>query len=128
MADENRYNDEDKNSRKGGEFKVPPRTWVVWIAIFGGIILLMLFKERMDSPGEVLTQYRFQQLVESNQIKEATVNYSPQNPLLNEVVGKYYKDADRKGEAVPFRAKVRLTEKMEEKLYALPQFEARLRR
>jgi len=128
MADDNRYNDDDKNSRKGGEFKVPPRTWVVWIAIFGGIILLMLLKERMDTPGDVLSQYRFQQLVDSNQIAQATVNYSPQNPALNEVIGKYYKDyrdSEHKGEAVPFRAKVRLTEKMEEKLYALPQFEPR---
>ena len=40
MPEDNRYNDEEKNSRKGGEFKVPPRTWIVWIAIFGGIILL----------------------------------------------------------------------------------------
>ena len=42
MADENRYNDDEKNPKRGGEFKVPPRTWIVWIAIFGGIILLML--------------------------------------------------------------------------------------
>lgn len=123
MSDDNRYNDDDKNSKKGGEFKVPPRTWIVWIAIFGGIILLMLFKERMDSPGEVLTQYRFQQLVDSNLIVQATVNYSAQNPLLNEVIGKYYKDGDKRSEPTAFRAKVRLTEKMEEKLYALPQFE-----
>ena len=44
MADDNkRYNDDDKNPRRNGEFRVPPRTWIVWIAIFGGIILLMLF-------------------------------------------------------------------------------------
>jgi len=96
MADDNRYNDEDKNSKKGGEFKVPPRTWLVWIAIFGGIILLMLFKERMDAPGELLSQSRFWQLVDSNQIASAIINYSPQNPSLNEVVGKYYRDSDHK--------------------------------
>ena len=33
MADE-KYNDDDKPSKKGGEFRVPPRTWIVWIAIF----------------------------------------------------------------------------------------------
>jgi len=122
MADDNRYNDEDKNSKKGGEFKVPPRTWLVWIAIFGGIILLMLFKERMDAPGELLSQSRFWQLVDSNQIASAIINYSPQNPSLNEVVGKYYRDSDHKAE-VPFRAKVRLTPNMEEKLYQKSQFE-----
>src|SRR5690348_5907157 len=123
MSDDNKHSDDEKNSRKGGEFRVPPRTWIVWIAIFGGIILLMLFKEKMDAPGEIIGQYRFQQLVDSNQIAQATINYNPQNPL-NEVIGKYYKDNDHRTE-VPFRAKVRLTEKMEEKLYGLPQFEPR---
>ena len=122
MPDDNRYNDDDKNSKKGGEFKVPPRTWLVWIAIFGGIILLMLFKERMDAPGELVSQPRFWQLFDSNQIASAVVNYSPQNPSLNEIVGKYYRDGDHKTE-VPFRAKVRLTPNMEEKLYSRPQFE-----
>ena len=46
MSDENKHSEDEKNSKKGGEFRVPPRTWVVWIAIFGGIILLMLLKER----------------------------------------------------------------------------------
>jgi len=51
MPDE-KYNDDDKSSKKGGEFRVPPRTWIVWIAIFGGIILLMLAKERMTPQSE----------------------------------------------------------------------------
>ncbi len=133
MSDENRINDDDKNPRKGAEFRVPPRTWIVWIAIFGGIILLMLFRERMDGQGEVLSQYRFQQLVESNLIAQAVVNYSPQSPFLTEVTGKYYKvDADGnrvtengQEKLVPFRAKARLTDKFEEKLLANPRFEFR---
>ena len=104
MSDENKHNEDEKNSRKGGEFRVPPRTWVVWIAIFGGIILLMLLKERMEAPGEVISQYRFQQLVDSNQIVQATVNYNPQNPL-NEVMGKYLKVENGRSVETPFRAK-----------------------
>ena len=107
MSDDNKHSDEEKNPRKGGEFRVPPRTWIVWIAIFGGIILLMLFKEKMEAPGELISQYRFQQLVDSNQIAQATINYNPQNPL-NEVIGRYYKDSDHKVDA-PFRAKVWLS-------------------
>jgi cell division protease FtsH len=121
MADDNRYNDDDRNSRKS-EFKVPPRTWLVWIAIFGGIILLMLFKEKMDTPGETLSQSKFWELVDSNLIAKATVNYSPQSQALNEINGFYYRDSDRKAE-VPFRAKVRLTQNMEEKLYQTGHFE-----
>src|SRR5215470_16083652 len=105
MADDNKYSDDDKNPRKG-EFRVPPRTWIVWIAIFGGIILLMLFKEKLDSPADPISQYTFQQMVDSNQITEATINYSPQSPALNEVIGKYIKPDKSIGQ---FRAKVRLT-------------------
>src|ERR1700693_5365951 len=115
MADDNRHSDDEKTPRKSGEFRVPPRTWIVWILIFGGIILLMLFKEKMAEPGEVLTQHAFQDLVDANQIATASINYSPQN-LLNEVVGKYYKDSDHKVLA-PFRARVRLTPAMEEALF-----------
>jgi cell division protease FtsH len=123
MPDDNKYNDNGKNPRKGGEFRVPPRTLVVWIAIIAGITLLMLFRDRMDQQGDVLTQYRFQQLVDSNQIVQATINYNPQNPDLREIVGKYWKlDNDRKVE-VPFRVKARLYPDLEKKLLTLPQFD-----
>src|SRR5258708_18939274 len=120
MSDENKYNDEDKNPKKGGEFRVPPRTWIVWIAIFGGIILLMLFKDRMETQGEILPPFAFFQKVESNQVAQATINYNPQSPLLTEITGKYYK-TDSQGKRLPesdprnlvtFRTKARLTEKM----------------
>src|SRR5436190_256401 len=133
MPDDNRYNDDDKGSRKGGEFKVPPRTWLVWIAIFGGIILLMLFKDRLDSQDKMLSQFMFQQLVESNQIARAIINYSPQNPCRTDIAGEYYK-TDSQGkrlksndqdEKVPFRAKARLTPKLEKKILSMPQFEVR---
>ena len=125
MSDDNKHREDDKNPKKGGEFKVPPRTMVVWIAIIGGITLLMLFKDRMDSPGEFVNQYKFQQLVESNQIVQATINYNPQSPDLREITGKYWKlDGERKVE-VPFRAKARLLPDLEKKLLSLPQFEPR---
>src|SRR6266487_3268846 len=91
MSDENKYNDDEKNPKKGGEFRVPPRTWIVWIAIFGGIITLMLVKDKMEAQGDSLKQYKFQQLVDSKQIAEATINYSPQNGALTEITGKYYR-------------------------------------
>src|SRR5689334_10153262 len=133
MSDEsNKQHDDDKNPKKGGEFKVPPRTWVVWIAIFGGIILLMVMRDRWESPGQLISQYKFQQLVESNLIAQATLNYNPQDPYLTEVVGKYYK-VDSTGVRIQgkdgdaqesFRAKVRLTRPLENKILSgtNPQF------
>src|SRR5512144_1169127 len=122
MADENKYSDDEKNSRKSGEFRVPPRTWVVWIAIFGGIVLLMLFKDRMEPPGDVLNQYTFQQLVEANQISKATISYNPQDPDLREVTGKY---VNSNKVLTAFRAKVRLLPELEKKLLASDKFEPR---
>ena len=125
MSDDKKNKDDDKNPKKGGEFRVPPRTMVVWIAILGGIVLLMLFRDRMDTPGDVLNQYTFQQLVESNQIVQATINYSPQSPDLREITGKYRKiENDQKSET-PFRAKVRLYPELEKKLLGLKQFDPR---
>ena len=81
--------------------RLPSRTWIVWAAVFGGIILLMIFKDRKELPGDILTQYAFEELVESNQILHATINYNAQGSALNEVVGKYYKIEDgRKVEVV----------------------------
>jgi cell division protease FtsH len=135
MSDDNKYNEDDKNSKKGGEFRVPPRTWVVWIAIFGGIILLMVMRDRWESPGTLINQYQFQQLVDSNQIAKATINYNPQDPYLTEIVGTFYKtdsagvrmqgkDGDMKEN---FRGKFRLTNRLERKLLSgqYPQFEVK---
>ncbi len=131
MADDNKYNDDDKNTRKGGEFRVPPRTWIVWIAIFGGIIALMVAKDKMDWQGEILTEYQFLQKMASNQIAQATINYSPQSPFLTDIVGKYYKPEKDgtvvrdKTHEVPFRAKARLTEAMENSLLTRENIEVR---
>ncbi|HSU55524.1 MAG TPA: ATP-dependent zinc metalloprotease FtsH, partial [Candidatus Dormibacteraeota bacterium] len=136
MSDDNKHTDEDKNQKKPGDFRVPPRTWLVWIAIFGGIIMLMLMKDRWETQGDVLTEYKFWQLVNSNQIASATIYYSPQNPLLTEIIGKYYRlnsEGDRiKEQNQPnldrqyaFRTKARLTEMMENRLLRRPEFEVR---
>src|SRR5437867_12593730 len=82
MSDENKYNDEEKTPKKGGEFRVPPRTWIVWIAIFGGIITLMLVKDKMEWQGESLKQFTFQKLVDANLISDAIINYNPQSGAL----------------------------------------------
>jgi hypothetical protein len=68
-----------------GDFRVPPRTWIIWISIFGGIILLMLAREPMDSPGEILSQHAFQRLVDEKLIARATIKYNPQNVALTEM-------------------------------------------
>ena len=38
MADDNKNQDNDKGGKKNGEFRLPPRTWLVWVIIIGGIV------------------------------------------------------------------------------------------
>ncbi len=123
MANDNKFGDDDKGGKRAPDFRVPPRTWVIWIAIFSGIIALMLLKDRVGTQGSLLTQAQFFRLYDSNQIAQATINYGGQS-VLDDVVGTYYRtDAegnrimkDGRPDEVPFRAKVRLTPEMEQKL------------
>ena len=131
MADENKFNGDDKNGKRSGEFRVPPRTWLVWIVILGGIVALISMKDRLDSRGEILSQYQFFEKVNSNLVASVKINYGAQSVYLQEIVGNYFK-TDRDGQKimengkpvlVPFHAKVRLTEQMENKLFGLPEIE-----
>src|SRR6185503_14085271 len=121
MADEKNLKDDEK---KGGEFRIPPRTWIIWSAIISSVLLLLMFnKDKLESPSQVLTQYEFTQLVHSNLIAKAYISYDVQNPflILNQVSGKYYK-ADKDGNKIVgsdgkpvesnFKAEVHLTEKL----------------
>jgi ATP-dependent Zn protease len=102
----------------------PRRPWVIWLLILGGILLLVLFKERMEQPVELISQHRFEELVNSDRIAKAAISYDNQSPL-NEVVGVYFEDRNGTKVEVPFRTRVRLTGALEEKLLNLPQFEPR---
>jgi cell division protease FtsH len=132
MAEDNKLNDNEKNPKKG-EFNMPPRTWLVWIIIFGGIALLMWAREHMQPQGKELTQYQFFQKVDSNLIVSATIHY-PQASALQDISGKYY-ETDASGNKVndpttgkPMEVVFRvpnalLTEDMANKLFAQPNIQ-----
>ena len=58
MSDENKINNND-NSGKNGDFRVPPKTWVVWILIIGGILALVLFRNNLTPPVDSITPQEF---------------------------------------------------------------------
>ncbi len=127
MADDNRKNDDDKNPKRGGEFRMQPRTWVIWAVILGGIVLLATMRDRMgESPRTELSQFEFLQKVNSNLLANATINYGAQSSYLTEIVGNFYATdgtgskilKDGKPVEIPFRTKARLTETIENKLLA----------
>src|SRR5512134_1876831 len=123
MSDESKP--ENKNGKRNGDFKVPPRTYLLWIAIVLAIPLLMIFRNNSGSQAEQLSQTQFIEKVESNLITKGTIIYDPQSPYLHEVRGKYVKtdtagqpvlDSAGKPAEVSFTTKIRFTEKFEEKL------------
>src|SRR5882757_8489473 len=114
MSDENKINNDDKDSRKNGEFRVPPKTWIVWIVIIGGILGLVLFRNQMTPPVDAIKPQAFLEKVDNNLIDSATINFSPQSPIYD-IVGKYKvleKPTDPKSTAtvVPFHVKMLLTD------------------
>ncbi len=128
MAEENR--NDNRNGKKGGEFKVPPRTYILWIAILGAIPLLMFFRNNATSSGEVLSLAQFEEMVDSNLISKATIILSPSsNPtmLLGEVSGKYVRtEPDGRQVEVPFRAKgIPLYASLQERVFKSRRFEVK---
>jgi cell division protease FtsH len=131
MPEDNKKAD-DKN-RKGGEFKVPPRTYLLWIAIIGLIPLLVIFRNNATNQGQQLSQFEFLQKVTNDLIAKATVTLDPQSPFLRDIRGKYYKtDAEGKkvlenGQLVqvPFVAQVFLTEQKLQDVLTSPTFESK---
>jgi len=101
------------------------RLWIVWVTIFVGIIFLMFLRDRWENQGEVISQYQFEQLLDDGQITRAVLNYSPPNVALTEITGTYWKGQNDQRTAVAFRAKVRLTSRLEQRLTRLPYVEVR---
>ena len=123
MADDNKNQDNNRSGKKNGEFRLQPRTWLVWVIIIGGIVLLVTMRDRLDVPRTPLSQYEFFQKVDSNLIASASINYGAQS-ALTEITGNYYQPApDGKRVEVPFRTKARLTESLENKLLSVEKIE-----
>src|SRR5436190_8936260 len=133
MSDESKHTD-NKNNKRNGDFKVPPRTYLLWIAIVLAIPLLMIFRNNSGTQADVLTQTQFVEKVESNLVSKGTIIYDPQSPYLHEIRGKYIKtdttgqqvlDSSGKPVEMPFTARARLPKKLEEKLLYSGKFETK---
>ncbi|MDB6064430.1 MAG: ftsH [Pedosphaera sp.] len=90
---------------------MPSRSLIVWILLLCGVILFVLFKNTMATQGDQISQHKFNELVDSNLVAEATIKFNQQSPYSKEVVGTYYRmGKDDKKETVPFWTSVYLTD------------------
>ncbi len=125
MANERRDQGHSVGPAIIGESPTPRRVWLVWLAVVLGILLLVFFRGQRGPQGDMISQYRFQELVDAGRIAHASVNYDPQNPALNEIIGTYYRTEGGAKTEVPFRSTVRLTSDLEAKLLGLPEVQPR---
>lgn len=132
MAEDNKMNGDDKNSRKPtGGGRMQPSTIAVWIAIIGGMALLFTMKDKWgESPRTEISSYDFVQKVNSNLIASAKVNYGQQS-ALTEITGSYFETdaagnkvvANGKPVEVPFHTKVIMTESFADQLRNVKEIE-----
>ena len=129
----NKNNKDDDEMNKGGDFKISPKTWVVWIIIISVIMILMMFRERPEVRYQSLNYNDFITKVEKDQIVSGAIIFNPQSPELKEITGKYYK-VDENGKPVlengrlvevPFRIKTVLLEDDLKKILRSGKFETR---
>ena len=113
--------EEIKEPKKGGgEFRVPPRTWILWIAILVATMLLFLFKNDREQP-KIFTQTEFMDEFRAGTITKGIVWWDIQSPLMQDVSGEY-KPAGKEP-VVKFRTKLRIDESLERQLRRSGKFE-----
>src|ERR1041384_2078430 len=118
--------DDKKEPKKGGEFRVPPRTWILWIAILGAIPLLLLFRTQPDGNKDELTEPQFMALFQTNHIRNGVIWWDIQSPLLQEVSGLYVKGyADGKEVLGKYKATIHIDDTLMEQLRASGKFESK---
>ncbi|HEX7861096.1 MAG TPA: ATP-dependent zinc metalloprotease FtsH [Verrucomicrobiae bacterium] len=117
MSDENKEKNSGKD-RKTGEVKVPPRNWLIWTIILIAIPVVIFLRQRTESSYKIVQRQELEVLLagsKTNRIEGKIYYPPPQSSLLAEISGKYN---DTNGVPVQFRAKTRVSEKLEEQLLA----------
>ncbi|HTD67004.1 MAG TPA: ATP-dependent zinc metalloprotease FtsH [Candidatus Limnocylindria bacterium] len=112
--------EDNKDTKKGGEFRVPPRTWILWIAIIGAIPLLFLLKDPRDAQVQ-LSQKEFIEAWRADLIKEGVIWFNIQDPLIQDITGKY---VAKEGQVpVKFKTQVHLDDSLDRQLRRSGLFE-----
>jgi cell division protease FtsH len=98
MSEYNKNSDEEKNDKRGGDFRFNSRTLALWIAILGAFAVLMLMKKTTVVQPEELSLVQLLEKVKEDKIAEGRITHNPQSNIKL-ITGKLYK-YDEKGEKV----------------------------
>jgi hypothetical protein len=130
MSDERKYYPQPNPPPGSEPSRVPPRTWIVWIAIIGVIVGITLRSRQSGPHSAPLSPFAFQQKIDSNLIASASMSYDAQSAGVVHIQGAYYQtDGDGKPlkdlQPIPFHTEDVATEKLLNQLRTVPSFEVR---
>jgi len=128
MADPNRSAEPDKNDKRNGDMRLPPRAFLVWIGIIAIVAIVAFARNGAETPQEELASFPdLMRKLTNNLIVPGSgrVVYNLQSADIERVTGKYYSmldngkpalDAAGKRIELPFKLETHLTEKMSNEL------------
>ncbi len=135
MPEPNRANEPDKNDKRNNDLRLPPRTFLIWIAIIAVVSVLALVRNGSETP--VTDMESFSELMgklTNNLIVPGSgrIVYGLQSPDIKRITGRYFKiDKDGKKLAaegkpveIPFKLETPLTEKKTDLLIDSGEFKA----
>jgi cell division protease FtsH len=127
MPDLNRSKEPDKNDKRNGEMRLPPRTLLVWIGIIAVVAILALVRNGTETPVEELASFPdLLHKLTNNLIVPGSgrIVYGLQSGDIQRVTGKYYVTDNGKKIETPFKFETHLTEKMSNELSYSGEFKA----
>jgi cell division protease FtsH len=130
MSDNNKKSDDEKNDKRGGDFRFNSRTLALWIAILGAFAVLMFMRNTTVVQPQELSLVELLEKVKQDRVLDGKITYSQQSNIQT-ITGKLIKtDAkgdptmgkDGKPETTDFRTQDVLTESYRDKLIASGKF------
>jgi cell division protease FtsH len=113
MADLNKANDPDKNDKRNGDLRIPPRTFLVWTGIIALAVVFFMMKQSDGTQVEEFSYWpQLENKLTNNLIVEGSgkIIYGLQSPDIKRITGSYYDVKNGKKVEVPFRLETDFTD------------------
>jgi cell division protease FtsH len=121
MSDLNRPNEPDKNEKRNGDMRLPPRTLMIWIGILAAFSVLFMLKNGTEPQPDKFSRYsQLHEKLTNNLIvpDSGEITYGGQISDLHHITGRYYRtdehgkilEKDGKKVEVPFKLDIPLTD------------------
>ena len=117
--------DPDSSRGPGSGPSIQARTWIVWIVIAALFPLLFFFNKNTQPRSQAISHRKLLELVASNLVESAEINYSAQTQVLRVVRGRYIAEPGKTNSVtIPFVIETRLTPDTEDRLLQSGAFRA----